>query len=219
MDLTTGSFAYVPIPESKPNKPGLDTPYIGIEPSLTSHGFVLPDHLRDRRMHLDPDFEYLTYGDAGPKGRQIATALQQGDFLAFYSGMRDRGSGTLVYGLIGLLMVDSIRVARGLLPADWIRNAHTRRQLADDANDIVVLGKDAGSGRLTRCLVIGEYRDRAYRVTRRLLEAWGGVSAKDGFLQRSAVFPRLLNPEKFIEWWKLQKPELVHSNNPMKMVV
>jgi len=38
--------------------------------------------------------------------------------------------------------------------------------------DIVVRAKSGVSGRLTQCIPIGEWRDRAYRVRKDLLKTW-----------------------------------------------
>jgi hypothetical protein len=46
-----------------------------------------------------------------------------------------------------------------------------------------------------------------------ILEAWGPASVADGYLQRSAVFPYLKEPEKFLAWWNRQNLALFHSNN------
>ncbi len=92
-------------------------------------------------------------------------------------------------------------------------NAHSRRALPPDATDIVLRGRAGSSGRLTRCLPIGEFRDRAYRVRPDLLEQWGGLSVKDGYLQRSARLPRFLDAERFIVWLEEQGPRLVQANN------
>ncbi len=74
-------------------------------------------------------------------------------------------------------------------------------------------GRVGSSGRLQRCLPIGEYRDRAYRVRRDLLEEWGGLSVKDGYLQRSARLPRFLDPHRFMGWLESQRPVLMQANN------
>ena len=52
-------------------------------------GCSLPPHLAAQNMHLDPDFEHLTYGDRGTKGKQLSTTLQRDDLLVFYSRLRD----------------------------------------------------------------------------------------------------------------------------------
>jgi hypothetical protein len=66
---------------------------------------------------------------------------------------------------------------------------------------------------LQRCLPIGEYRNGAYRVRASLLEDWGGLNVKDGYLQRSARLPRFLDTPKFLRWLKDQKADLLQANN------
>lgn len=79
--------------------------------------------------------------------------------------------------------------------------------------DIVVRAIPEVSGRLEHCIPIGEYRDRAYRVRRPLLKAWGGLSVKDGYLQRSARLPKLLDPGKFYSWFKRCNVPVFQKNN------
>ena len=58
-------------------------------------------------MHLDPDFEWLTYGDNGDKRGAGIKHLSEGDLLVFYAGLKPvRASGKLIYGLVGLYVVD-----------------------------------------------------------------------------------------------------------------
>ena len=216
----TGDFVYVPIPESKPNEVGMQRTYLTfIDPAL--HAFALrnaadhlplPSQLSSQRMHLDPDFDYLTYGDTERRGK-VLLDLDVGDFVVFYAGMRDLHSRRrLVYGLIGLLVVSAIRRVASIPTCEYICNAHTRRRNRDES-DLVVTGNAAASGRLLHYIDIGEFRNRSYRVRRDLLDAWGGLSVNDGFLQRSANPPRFLRPELFSRWLQLQAPELVLANN------
>lgn len=60
---------------------------------------------------------------------------------------------------------------------------------------------------------IGDYRDKAYRVWPDLLADWGGLSVKDGYLQRSARLPRFLDPERFQSWFKSKNTTLLQKNN------
>jgi hypothetical protein len=213
VDLNSGRFTYVPIPETKPNHPGHERYYGSLATHLKAHGVPLPSHFTALRMHLDPDFEHLTYGDRSTKGQQLVRTLRRGDVLVFYSGLMDTGTRRLVYAIIGLFVVDRIELAIDQPPEMTHCNAHTRRVLSADADDIVVFAQQNGSGRLSRCLPIGEYRERAYRVRSDLLAEWGGISANDGYLQRSAVFPSLLNCGRFLAWWRRQGVELVSNNN------
>jgi len=214
VDAGSGEFVYVAIPESFRVHPGLERPYIALEKSLARLGRRLPPGLAGRHMHLDPDFERLTYGDRGQRGRQLRLCLGPGDWVVFYSSLAQTGGARrLVYALIGWLIVDAIAMARDLPICERDCNAHTRRQLAPDADDIVVLGRPGESGRLRRCLPIGGWRDGAYRVRKDLLEAWGGLSVQNGWLQRSGRLPRFLDPERFRQWLDAQRPELIARNN------
>ena len=213
VDSSTGRFVYVPIPEGGSVRPGFEKPYGTLAPYLDAFDTALPAHLAQKGMHLDPDFEHVTYGDRGNKGAQLANTLKRGDRLLFYSGLKDIRSRELVYALIGTIIVDRVDRAIDWPPARYDENAHTRRMLAIDALDIVVVGQPGQSGRLARCIPVGEYRDRAYRLTPPILEAWGPTSVADGYLQRSAVFPYLKAPGRFQEWWNRQDLMLLHSNN------
>jgi hypothetical protein len=112
-----------------------------------------------------------------------------GDLLVFYSGLRSiQRPHALVYAITGLFVIDSIMRALDVPAERNSENAHTRWNVIS-RNDIVVGGREGSSGRLQRCIPIGEFRNRAYRVTRELEGTWGGLSVKDGFIQRSVVPP------------------------------
>ena len=214
MDSKTSDFVYVAIPESKSVHPGLEKPFSALGPAIERFGVRLPAHLSELHMHLDPDFTYLTYGDQGERAKQLGEHLGPGDLIVFYAGLADiRATSGLVYAVIGLLVVDSLRLAADVPPLDRDVNAHSRRILAPGAQDIIVAGRPGVSGRLRRCIPIGEYRDRAYRVRRNLLDEWGGLSVKDGYLQRSARLPRFLNAGRFLRWLEAKAPSLIQSNN------
>lgn len=212
VDLPSRRFTFVPIPESKPRlRPDLSRRYEEVKPFLPS-GADLPRHLRGQIMHLDPDFSALTYGDCGQRAAQIRR-LERGDLLVFYAGLKplDARSSSLAYGLVGLYVIDEIVMARNVPPDRWGENAHTRRH--PDESDIVVRGAKGLSGRLERCIPIGEYRNRAYRVRKDVLEVWGGLGVRDGYIQRSARLPRFLDPKRFYSWFKKQNVHLVQRNN------
>ena len=213
IDVASRKFAYVAIPESSPVHPGFEKPYAALTPLLTQFGVELPPHLRARHMHLDPDFEQLTYGDQGERAKQLQSNLSAGDLVVFYAGLADRRRAQLVYGLIGLFVVARIVPAVDIPAKDRDLNAHSRRILRRDAKDLIVCARKSLSGRFDRCLPIGEFRDRAYRVKRDILEAWGGLSVKDGYIQRSARLPRLLDPPRFLRWLEGQGVNLVAANN------
>jgi hypothetical protein len=214
VDSESREFAYVAIPEYNPTHPGLEKPYSSLIPALDKFGVLLPGHLASLHMHLDPDFGHLTYGDSGRKASQIRSTLTAGDVVAFYAGLRDiNGARELMYAMIGVLEVQEVVLATGVPAENRDFNAHSRRILDSGANDVILVGSPGTSGRLKVCLPVGEYRERAYRVRRDLLEEWGGLTVTNGYLQRSARIPSFLHPLRFLRWFEQQSPTLMQSNN------
>jgi hypothetical protein len=94
----------------------------------------------------------------------------------------------------------------------WGQNAHTRKTKVGKA-DIVVRAKPKLSGRFERCIPIGEWRARAYRVRADVLDAWGGLSVKDGYIQRSIVPPAFIDALRFYDWFLKLNIPLIQKNN------
>lgn len=214
MRLESGEFAYVTITETKPLRDGMARLYDEFIPVAKRFGEQLPPELIGTTTHLDPDFNRLTYGDQGQRGKRIRSLLTVGDLLAFFAALRpvDGPSRPLIYALIGLYTVEEIIPAKSVPKIRWAENAHTRR--VPNEGDVVVRAKPGLSGRLRRCVRIGELRDRVYRVRNDLLDAWGGLDIKDGYIHRSVRLPAFRNAAKFYRWFLAQKPELVAENNP-----
>lgn len=225
MDPETNEFVYVPIPESRAMQPDLATPYTAIQsamarfegghPASRPRHVKLPAHLVGATMHLDPDFEHLTYGDSGIRRGKGLTDLGPQDIVVFYAGLRPVAEceHRLVYALVGLYRVNESVRAQSVPKQRWGENAHTRC-VGLEGSDVILRATPGSSGRLKRCIPIGEFRDRAYRVESKILEEWGGLSCRDGYLQRSAVLPTFLEPRLFMRWFESRSPELVSSNNP-----
>jgi hypothetical protein len=213
VDSTTNEFVYVSIPEQRPCHKGLEKLYSFLDSHLVRLGTSLPMHLRKRCMHLDPDFDHLTHGDKNQRAKQIGTQLVKGDFIVFYAELKDLRTRHLVYAIIGFYKVKRIVPASSIARRYRDVNAHTRRILSQESNDIVVFATPSKSGRLKHYLPIGNYRNRAYRVRNDLLESWGGLSVRGGYIQRSAQLPRFLRPKQFLKWYYSVSPKLVHSNN------
>ena len=227
VDPDTGEFVYAPTPEKDRDgfRPGCARDYAEIRPAVeamaerqglrSAADLGWPEELDEAPAHLDPDFEHLTYGDLGTARGAVLRELVAGDLLVFYAGLRPIRPcrDNLLYAIVGVQVVRDVVWAGEVPRAEWDANAHTRRE-DHSAWDVVVRADPRRSGRLTRCLPIGEYRRNAYRVRRDLLETWGELSVNDGYIQRSARPPRFLAPERFHEWFERQDVELVHENNP-----
>jgi len=207
----TGEFAYVAIPESRNMLTGHGRPYSSPEllDTLRNFKIALPPHLRDRHMHLDPDFEYCTYGDQGQRAAQLLR-LACGDMIIFYAGLRASDRDRLVYALIGQITIAKLQYAKDIANRDV--NAHTRRDPITP-NDLIIFGDACKSGRYERCICIGEWRNGAYRVRSDLLDVWGDLTVNDGWLQRSVRLPEFKNPKMFLEWLTAQTPVLLKRNN------
>jgi hypothetical protein len=220
-----GRYVYVPIPEKAGTSfhAGLERRYAEVLTPLQrfcdahqrdlNRDLRFPKELLERAMHLDPDFEYLTYGDVGSRRGAGMVDMREGDLLVFYGGMRPihRCQHKLIYALIGLYVVHEVLPVADISRKRWHENAHLRKK-ARGETDIVVHAKPGCSGRFDRGVPIGEWRDGAYRVRRDLLKVWGGLSVKNGFIQRSAVPPAFLSHRRFLTWFEKQAVKLIQTN-------
>ncbi len=212
VDSRTGLFAYVPIPEARRLRADAERPYSLFEEAVAACGGVLPAGLLGRHAHLDPDFEHLTYGHPYARARRIREC-GRGDVLAFYCALRDVGrERALLYALIGLLVVEEIVDAASVSVERYDENTHTRRDPLHPT-DIIVRGRPGESGRLERCLPFCEYHDRAYRVRSPLLEQWGGISSRNGFVVRAPWGISVNDPQRFLDWLHSHDRSLVNRNN------
>jgi hypothetical protein len=221
-----GRFVYVPIPEKlgTPFHPGLERRFGEVLPALNRfceehdcdlcRDLAFPDELLHHPMHLDPDFECLTYGDVGGRRGAGMVGMDDGDLLVFYGGLRPvhECDHRLIYALLGFYVVKEVVPVANMPSERWYENAHVRKTKRGET-DIVVRANAGVSGRFDRCIPIGEWRGGAYRVRQDVLDAWGGLSVKDGFIQRSAVPPALSKPRQFMDWLQKQGVRLIERNN------
>jgi putative DNA base modification enzyme with NMAD domain len=226
VDPDTYEFVYVPIPEAETQTfhDGLATSYRDVVPALKAFAasrcsskiqdVTLPQALQQRYTHQDPDFGQLTYGDNGTRRGKVLGTFEPGDLVAFFAGLRPCRAcpQRLIYAIIGAYRVGEVARLADVPRARWSENAHTRRG-RQRPDDVIVRADPRWGGRLRSGLPIGEWRDRAYRVRRDLLEEWGGLSVRNGFIQRSAVPPTFNDPSRFLAWFERQAPHFVWSNN------
>jgi hypothetical protein len=183
-----GTFCYVPIPEKR-RSANYDHTYDEFAPFTQPFGEFLPSRLKGKTCHLDPDFHHLTYGDAGQRGRRIQERLRDApnpdnpgreiteDFIVFWAALKSVNTRQLVCAIIGFYRVAYWKRAIDVLHRDCHRNAHTRYDVEDASNEVVVFANPEGSGRLKRFLEIGcaSSVNRQQCVHPHLLGAWGGV--------------------------------------------
>jgi len=231
VDPESKEFVYVPIPESRKKfMPGMKLIYRDIVfPALDKFCRKHKLDLRSLKfplkrwkdvMHLDPDFDHLTYGDTNRKrhrrGKKIECYWRKHDsgFIAFFASLEPIKpcKHKLIYALIGFYEIEEVLKAKDVPKARARENAHTRRANYEKT-DVIVRAKKMVSGRLEKCIPIGEFRDGSYRVRRDLLKEWGKLSVKNGYIQRSAVLPEFNDPEKFYKWFRQQKVHLLKMNN------
>ena len=229
----SGRFVYIPITEDTvPFHPECERRFDEVaEPLmrfLREHGEPSASwqrRLQAKRghpMHLDPDYEHLTYGDNGAKRGSTLREFRGGDLILFYSGLKAVPSANdLIYALVGVYIIDEVVKSAPLVEASRRHeNAHTRKANVNPA-DIVVRARPSVSGRCEWCVPIGAKRgqDRSnYYLLPDVEAAWGGFITADGArwksscLNRSATPPLLGNPEGFMAWWEAQKVPLIRRN-------
>ena len=210
VDPATWEYAYVPIPgeEGKHEHISECPTYKIFERSVERFNIHLPPNLsQEKKVHLDPDFGSLTFGEPFIRSKkklssrgEIINHLEPGDFIAFYASFRPTAPFVhpLAYCIFGVFHIER-KTRVGQLSRDArTMCAHGRRKGAE--NDLVIWGTEGKSGRFARAILVGENRDRAYRVTGELLNAWGGLKVKNGYIQRSVRPPFLEYPERFLGW-------------------
>jgi hypothetical protein len=216
----TNDYMYMPIPQSEDNfKSGMRTSYHDLLPHFESWcqkndvkiGF--PSHLNKICTHLDPDFDHSTYGDQDTGRGLRVGVLKKGDFIVFFASFKpiSKCDHKLVYALYGIMVVDKVLKVKDVAESDLHKNAHTRINNMNK-DHLVVFADPTLSGRFSRAIPIGEFRNGSYRVTKETLDAWGDIGVKDGFIQRSVCPPWFTNPEQFLTWLSSQQVDLINSN-------
>ncbi|NKE35589.1 hypothetical protein GWG54_07125 [Natronococcus sp. JC468] len=169
-----GRFEYVPIPEKTRATDETETlgswPLRGgdgvaadlttrIEPQPVRGGreTVTGDELESWPLHRDPNFEALTYGEHRTSGYvSRLRALEPGDVVGFYAGLRRPGGDRAHRYLIGYVTVDSVAVVSPETPPETRRavleahpeNAHAKRardgELYLEKPVVIVDGREPG---------------------------------------------------------------------------
>ncbi len=162
VDTESGRFAYIPIPENKVAfHPGCERRFDEVADPLmdflSEHSAPIGfwrrriDAKLGQPMHLDPDYEHLTYGDVGDvRGRDLRD-FEPDDLIVFYSGLQPmRDADELVYAVVGVFVVDEIVLAPTVVDSRRGENAHTRKK--DRAPRDIVVRAHAGQTRNTSAI-------------------------------------------------------------------
>ncbi len=221
VDERTGHFVFVPITDSTYNPtdsyaPGGQRKYDEVLPVLhrfsieygepRHQGFSLPARLHGQSMHLDPDFQELTYGDDAKRGSCFSGASEL-DFAGFYSSLRSLQTGKLVYGAgRNIFSCWQAPNSRARFPPKNTSSIPT----LDGASRKLAISSFGESpenrGLFDRCIELGGKRGKGnnYRVHEHLLAEWGGLGVKHRWIHRSAVLPRFTCGERFLDWLQKQ---------------
>lgn len=196
------SFEYIPISEDPKWKTTSTKTYSNtIGRTGKPMSWYLPESIRNRLLHYDPEFTTFTYGDATPK-RGYLLRLQPDDLLVFYAGlspfMNDRQQSGLY--IIGYFFIKEIVDFDKLLPKEaekrsrvYRRNAHLMANRTDRL--VIAAGQPEASWLLDRAILISESRPdkkgRPNLVVSRRMESMLGIR---GSIQRS-IPPRFISGE------------------------
>lgn len=205
------SFEYVPLSEtdtkSTENRTYKDISGKNGKPLA----FYLPDKVKGRKMHFDPEFDTFTYGDLGSK-RNYLLKLEKGDLLVFYAGLTPFNHEELDEALyiIGYFTVENVIDFNKLTKKEiqesrklYFNNAHIKRSFDFD-NLVIVTGNRDKSKLLDKAILISEKKlnviGRHYHVVSSKMEKLLGIK---GSIQRS-IPPRFIeNKENLDNLFKL----------------
>ena len=210
-----GSFEYIPLSEK--NVDTLEKKTFGNTKGLNGKYFIqyLPKKIKDRKLHLDPEFETFTYGDQTVK-RNYLLKLEEGDLLVFYAGLTPYKNQVHREGLyiIGYFKVDKVVNFSELSTDEKIynsdihsNNAHIKSGSLDKL--VIVKGRDNSSKLLEKAVLISNKKlnkiGRGYHAVSSEMEELLGIS---GSIQRS-IPPRFVTGSHLENLIHLLKIELV----------
>ncbi|MFB6254946.1 MAG: hypothetical protein ABEI06_10085 [Halobacteriaceae archaeon] len=224
-----GSFEYIPIPEAQGPEGTVETRTYGntrlrhqdapmaeflngIDPHGRGNFTITGQELVEWPLHYDPNFEALTYGETTSRGAytKILRNLQEGDIVAFYTGLQQENDGYRHRYIIGYFTVDEILDCQNLewngqetrfsdlskseqeqLMDNYCGNAHAKRfkatgEIADNDGLVIVNGTEP-STLLNTAFRISKQSDNGHyyltdRLQRRFQPDPSGDPAKNAHL-------------------------------------
>jgi hypothetical protein len=166
----------------------------------------LPEKVKDRKMHLDPEFQTFTYGDKGSKAKWLKK-LNPKDLIVFYAGLTpyNNDSNPEALYIIGYFTVAEVidfdmisRKKKEEYCKKCFNNAHIKRY--NDLNGLVIVkGQVNKSKLLNNAFIISEPRlnkiGRKYHAVSKEMEDLIGIK---GSIQRS-IPPRIIEDSENLE--------------------
>ncbi len=198
-----GSFEFIPIPENKKSK---ETQTYGN--TIGRHGkpfsYYIPEKIKDRKMHFDPEFVTFTYGDPTSK-RNFLLKMGKDDLLVFYAGLSPYQNNNYENSLyiIGYFLIDKVIDFNKSAPEEienyrntFLNNAHSKRE--DTTNVVIVVGNKNRSRLLDKAIKISQRKtDKIGRPTHALSEEMERLLGRPRFIQRS-VPPMIIDNQENI---------------------
>ena len=164
----------------------------------------LPEKVKDRKMHFDPEFKTFTYGDKGSKAKWLKK-LDLDDLLVFYAGLtpynnESNPEALYIIGYFTVAEVIDFDKFSGKKKEEYCKkcfnNAHIKRK--NDLDGLVIVrGHENKSKLLEKAILISEPRlnkiGRKYHAVSKEMEDLMGIR---GSIQRS-IPPRMVENKEY----------------------
>jgi hypothetical protein len=200
--FSNGSFEYIPLSEK-------NSKTIEERTFETTHGNngipfskYLPEKIKNRKLHFDPEFETYTYGDETSK-RNYLLKLEKSDYLVFYAGLTPYENKVYEEALyiIGYLEVEEVIDFSKLNPNELIQskklyknNSHIK---SEGFEKLVIVKGYKTSKLLDKAVLLSKKKlnkiGRNYHAVSPEMEDLLGIS---GSIQRS-IPPRFVTENNF----------------------
>jgi Nucleotide modification associated domain 3 len=201
--FSNGTFEYIPLSEKNSKTIEKRT----FETTLGNNGILLskylPEKIKKRKLHFDPEFETFTYGDQTSK-RNYLLKLEKNDYLVFYAGLTPFENNVYEEALyiIGYLEVEEV-IDFGKLNTNeqmqctrlYKNNSHIKSQGFEQL--VIVKGYVKTSKLLDKAILLSKRKlnkiGRNYHAVSPEMENLLGIS---GSIQRS-IPPRFITEDNF----------------------
>lgn len=199
-----GTFEYIPLSES--NETDENRTYANIKGFKGKYlSTYLPEKVKNRKLHFDPEFETFTYGDEGSKAKSILK-LNKGDLLIFYAGLTPFKHNLYDEALyiIGYFTVTEIVDFNNCSDEEkekyskrCFNNAHIKRK--NDRDDLVIVVGDKNRSRLLdkAILISGKKLNRIGRTYHAVSKDMEELLGIKGSIQRS-IPPRFIENKEYV---------------------